>query len=690
MNFLNPFLLIGIIAASIPLIIHLWSKRQAKLIDFSSIRFLISLERKRVRKLKFQQILLLILRMLIVILISFALARPILTDRWAMSAKHAKTSVVIILDNSYSMNYTGLEGEHFKLAKDKAIQILDLLQSGDNASLILMSDTPDVIFQKLTSDISQVKSAISKSRISHKGTYVLSSIIKAYSILKESKNPLKKIYLITDLGENGWSEWKNVPDDIMQDDVELLLVKIGDIKDDNRAIEEIKLSNDFVGVGVPLQINAKIKRSDKSKINVELIVDGEKKGQYATESDSAIFNYTFNDPGVYKCEVRLESDKLPLDDIRYFIVNVLGEIKVLVVGDNKFYTNLALNPSISSETSSKQLILPVSCNVNELAGQSLSKYSTVILTDIPRLNDSAESSLRSFYQNGGNIVIFIGKNADRDWYNSIDFIPVSLGKREIFQSPLKFSKWDSQHPILKIFGVSETDNALKSPEFYSAFSIIPKANTKILADYNKNIPAIIEMKKRGNVILFNTSPDTDVTDLPLNPVFLPIIQQTVLYLAGEQEEKNILVGETYSINTYERIDSAPEILDPENIITKPVVSDSPKGNGRQIISDKTDYAGFYKIEFKSEGSKITDYFAVNLNTKGESTLKSVNDEDVLKRFGNSAKFISEDFNQEIKEQSKTSSEISPILLVIAAILMIIEIPLANRRVTSKKEEIIME
>ncbi|MGQ9608937.1 MAG: BatA domain-containing protein, partial [bacterium] len=97
MNFLNPFLLIGIIASSIPLIIHLWSKRQAKLIDFSSIKFLISLERRKVRKLRFQQILILALRMLIVILISFALARPILTDRWAMAGKHAKTSIIIIL-----------------------------------------------------------------------------------------------------------------------------------------------------------------------------------------------------------------------------------------------------------------------------------------------------------------------------------------------------------------------------------------------------------------------------------------------------------------------------------------------------------------------------------------------------------------------------------------------------------------
>lgn len=688
MNFLNPFLLIGVIAASIPLIIHLWSKRQAKLIDFSSIKFLISLERKKVRKLRFQQILLLMLRMLIIILISIALARPILTDRWATAVKRAKTSAIIILDNSYSMSYTGLEGESFKLAKDKASQILDLLHSGDSASLILMSDKPDVIFEKLTTDIQQVKEAVNKSKISHRGTYVLPSIIKAFSMLKESKNPLKKIYLISDLGENGWNEWKSIPSDMMQDDVELILIKIGDMKDDNRAIEEIKLSSDLIGVGIPIQINAKIKRNDKAKINLELIVEGERKSQITTESDSAIFNYTFNDPGIYKCELRLESDKLSLDDVRYFIVKALGQIKVLLVGDNKFYLNLALNPSISSENAGEPLIMPVSCNVNELGTQSLDKYSAVILVDVARLNDTAISNLRSFYQNGGNIIIFLGKNVDRDWYNSLDLVPVSLGKREIFQDPLKLSKWNLGHPIFKIFSVEGTDNALKSPEFYSAFSIIPKTNTKILANYGKNIPAIVEMKKRGNSILFNTSPDPGITDLPMNPVFLPLMQQTILYLVSKNEEKNIFVSEPYSINIYEKIDSAPEILNPENMILKPVVLDSPKGNGRQIISDATDYAGFYKVEFKSEGNRILDYFAVNLNTKGESILKSVSEEDVLNRFGNSAKFISGDFSQEIKEQVKTRSEISPILLIIAVMLMLIEIPLANRRSISNKEEII--
>ncbi len=147
------------------------------------------------------------------------------------------------------------------------------------------------------------------------------------------------------------------------------------------------------------------------------------------------------------------------------------------------------------------------------------------------------------------------------------------------------------------------------------------------------------------------------------------------------------MGEPYLVNVYEKIDSAPEILNPENIILKPVISDSPEGNSRQIIYDATDRAGFYKFELKFEGNRMLDYFAVNLNTKDESILKLASIEDVLNKLGNSAKLIAEDFGQEIKEQSKNSSEVSPVLLIIVAILMLIEIPLANRQTTSKKDDI---
>jgi len=691
MSFINPFLLIGIISAGIPLLIHLWSKRQAKLVDFSSIKFLMSLHRKRVKRLKLKQILILILRILIIVLIVLALARPVFTSRWVATAGgRAKKSVVIVLDNSYSMSYAGLEGSRFEIARDRSLRILDSLHPGDDASLILMSDFPDVVFKRLTSDIQQVKDTIENAQISHRGSHVLPSILEAYTLLKGSKNPQKKIYLISDLGENGWQDWKSIPPDVGIERVDTLVIRIGEKEVENRAVGNITMSNEFVGTGMPVQITAKVNDPILAQVSAELIVDGEKKGQTATNGKAVTFAHVFQHPGTHIGEIRLSPDRLSLDDVRYFAVDVLGQIKVLSAGEYKYYVNLALNPVEASSPETQSLIVPVNCSIEELGSLSLEQYSIVVLVDIPRLSANALQNLKNFYINGGNLVVFLGRSADRDWYNSrFDIIPATLGNRNSFlQNPLRVSGWNSNHPIFKLFRDGGTANILKSPETYSAFSIVPRQQADIIASFDRNIPAILETKNgKGKIILFNSSPDPEVSDLPLKPVFLPLMQQTMLYLVSEarKDSKNILVGDLYLQSIDEKIDSSLEIFSPENNSTKPAFSASEQ-SGNRIQYDATNHAGIYRLEFKSEGSIKRDYFAVNLDTAGESELKPARDEDVINKLGPQTRFLSpNDSLEEIIESSRSGSEISSRLLILAAILMLIEIPLANRyRVREEK------
>ena len=72
MAFLNPLFLFGLFAAAIPLLIHLWSRRQAVTVDFSSLMFLVAAHRQNVRRLQLKQLLILLLRILIVALIALA------------------------------------------------------------------------------------------------------------------------------------------------------------------------------------------------------------------------------------------------------------------------------------------------------------------------------------------------------------------------------------------------------------------------------------------------------------------------------------------------------------------------------------------------------------------------------------------------------------------------------------------
>jgi len=689
---INPFLLIGIIAAGIPLLIHLWSRRQTKTIDFSSIKFLVSLNLKKVRRLRIQQILILILRMLIVILIVLGIARPVLNSKFAMATGgKVKRSVVIVIDNSYSMSYSGLQGTRFDIAKDTSLRILDSLHSGDNASLILMSDTPEVVFKHLTSDIQQVRDAVKNSQLSHRGTSIQSSMLEAYALLKESKNPQKLMYLLSDLGENGLQNWKS--EQTIPDDIETSIIRIGEENADNRAIENITLSSEFAGTGVPIQITAKLKGSSAGQTIAELIVDGENKGQVNVVGNTVSFTHIFQKSGTHTGEIRLTSDRLPLDDTRYFAIDVLGQIKVLSVGDYKSYVNLALNPTGSSDNA---FIMPVNASTDGLSSESLDKYSVVILVDIAKLSDSAVRNLKDFYLNGGNIIVFVGKSADRDWYNNnLNFLPASLGNRTAFiPKSLRISRWDSNHPIFSVFRDEGVANTLRTSEIYSAFSLTPKSGANVISNFDKNIPAILESgpskEKIGKVIMLNFSPDPQVSDVALRPMFLPLMQQTVLYLfsSGRSYEKNLLAGDIYSQNVYDKIDSAPMITDPEGKGTLATLTESNQAGIRKIGFDSTQSAGIYKIEFKSGGIAQRDYLAVNLNTIGESDLKSAKEDDIITKLGSQARFVSlnESFEKTIESKTK-SSDISSRLLILAVLLMLLEIPLANRyKIKEQKDE----
>ena len=78
LTFLNGAFLIAAFAALLPIVIHLISRRRVETIDFSSLRFLKELERKRIRRVRLRQILLLIIRSLILLAAALALARPTL------------------------------------------------------------------------------------------------------------------------------------------------------------------------------------------------------------------------------------------------------------------------------------------------------------------------------------------------------------------------------------------------------------------------------------------------------------------------------------------------------------------------------------------------------------------------------------------------------------------------------------
>ena len=69
-SFLNAAFLVGAVAAVVPILIHLFSRRKVARIPFSSIRFLEEIARRRVRRMRLTQWIILALRVLALALLA--------------------------------------------------------------------------------------------------------------------------------------------------------------------------------------------------------------------------------------------------------------------------------------------------------------------------------------------------------------------------------------------------------------------------------------------------------------------------------------------------------------------------------------------------------------------------------------------------------------------------------------------
>ncbi|MEC9112205.1 MAG: BatA domain-containing protein, partial [Verrucomicrobiota bacterium] len=121
MSFLNPALLMGAAALAIPIIVHLLNRRRFKRVKWAAMRFLeVSLERNQ-RRMKVEDWILLLLRLVIVALIVLALSRPA-TDWIKSSGLGSTVTASVIVDSSASMQRTDQNSDlsRFQIAKETA------------------------------------------------------------------------------------------------------------------------------------------------------------------------------------------------------------------------------------------------------------------------------------------------------------------------------------------------------------------------------------------------------------------------------------------------------------------------------------------------------------------------------------------------------------------------------------------
>src|SRR5687767_8396732 len=151
-EFLAPFMmnpglfLAGGLAVSLPIIIHLLNKRKFKIVDWAAMDFLLDADKKNRRRIRLENLILLLLRCLAVLLIALLLARPFLpTSVTAGLVNAAQFERIVLLDDSLSMQARLGNESAWERARKRLIDLTNRLaqDQADNSLTLLLTSRPD-------------------------------------------------------------------------------------------------------------------------------------------------------------------------------------------------------------------------------------------------------------------------------------------------------------------------------------------------------------------------------------------------------------------------------------------------------------------------------------------------------------------------------------------------------------------
>jgi hypothetical protein len=634
-GFANGWMLPGLAAASIPIIIHLLNKRKFRETPWAAMQFLLAAIRKNYRRVRLEQWILLAIRTLVVLLLVLAMAKPYLESLGAIPVLAGqRTHRLLVLDGSLSMDYAPAEVTRFEQAKTLAAQLVKDARRGDAISVVLMADPPRVVIGDPSPNHAEVLKEIAEISLPHGGTDLTATFDTIDRVLAASTIPQKEVVFVSDLQAASWRPNRGGDDGLKRALAKVearrpraVVIDLGKAGGENRAVTDVRIASPIVTLGASPAIQVAVRNFGPNKVSggrVRLLIDGQMGPELPVdmavgEEVPVVFTHTFGAPGDHLVEVQIDDDPLKLDNHRWMVVPVREFLRVLLVdGDPKTqvfqaetdYLSQALNPAVDSPGTPSPIKAEVAPE-SQLARTDLAPYDAVVLCNVAQFTSAEVASLEAYLKQGGGVVVFGGDQVVPDNYNRLLFadgkglLPASIGpsvggEEAKNQAAFGFNPLDFQHPIVSAFGGESPTvvaglTEVRTWQFHKLK--IPKGSqAKVALAFSNGDPAIIEApRNRGVVVQVATSADAGWTTWPLHQSYPPVMEQIVLQAAsGRVNERNIRVGQPLDQALPPAGAEAPVTVlrpDGQNVPDKLAAA----GDVSQLHFEKTDLSGPYQV-----------------------------------------------------------------------------------------------
>ncbi len=680
MVFLNPAVLLGLIAAAIPILIHLLNLKKLKKIEFSTLRFLKELQKSKIRKIKVKQWLLLVIRVLIIIFLVSAFARPtIKTVSFGNFSSAAKTTSVILLDNSYSMSAVTGNGSLFNQAKKTAKILINNMQNGDEAAVLLSSGN-NFNNNLLSTDKKRLINNLNSASISYIRKPVSKSLLKAIKVINKSKNFNKEIFILSDFQAFEKTDSllfsKIKPDD----KTKIYIFKFGSGQLKNLTNSNLLVNNQIFELNKPVSFTSVIKNNSNVSIGnsiISLFINGKRKGQTTIqispgETKRINFETTLKETGLLEIFTELEDDNIIYDNKYFTSIFVPKTINILIAADDLSdakFINIALQNSYTNDLKVKDI------NLMNLNNYDLGKYDILFVIGSENINDYKK--LKKYISEKGSLILMPGSKSNLGNFKKLcaelSINPPTSFIKGSAKSVNQFDKIDFKHPVFQNLFAKNNKPKIDSPDLYKYFNINPQSKGKSIITLIDGSSFLSEYEPDGGkILLFNSAPIMTWNDFPVKGLFAPLINKSVYYINSKvKETKSVTSGNPVEINLRKAAIPQIKVVRPDK--TEEFINLSNEKNNKYALYKKTDLIGFYK--FYSD-NKLIDYATVNIDPE-ESENDYPGENIVIKYLSEITKHnvikldADGNFTREIY-QSRFGTELWKYFLSIALILALVE------------------
>ncbi|QCX39348.1 hypothetical protein FF125_13200 [Aureibaculum algae] len=423
MQFKHPELLYALFLLIIPILIHLFQLRRFQKVAFTNVKFLKEVELQTRKSSQLKKFLVLFTRLLLFTAIILAFAQPFIVD----SKSNNPTHTSIYLDNSFSMQAKGSEGQLLK----RAVQ--DIIENTQQFEPINLY-TNNNVYENLSAK--ELKNTLLEIEYYPIKTDLSAILFKIKNNIKKSK-ALHNIFLISDF-QYYTNENKFEIDSLNS----YFITQISPKQVSNLSIDSVYISDQN---NETIQLTTLVKNYGNSKENISVslynneLLAGKSAINLAEEASGKI-NFNIPNSGKFNGKLQLDDENLTFDNELYFSMDRPEKINVTAIGsDNSFLSKIYTSDEFNF----------TSTTLNNLDYNTLNQQNLILLNELESISVALNSTLKSFTNNGGSLVIIPSLNMNLNSYNAA-LTSLKMGKvlgqvnSEIAVTTINFS-----HPLLK-------------------------------------------------------------------------------------------------------------------------------------------------------------------------------------------------------------------------------------------------